>query len=328
MGWIKSVVHCPLSVVLLIVVSALFFSSAHPQSPATSDTYREAYDAGYEDGLPAGRQDKEQNRLFDLANKKAFQLAERGFNPARHDRDVYVVAYRRGFEDGYEEGYGLTSKNPGYAAPPVLPPSSAPGTAAAPRSAPSSIRGRTAQLPAGTEFKVRLIDTLSTRRNDRGDSFRAEVVEDVQLAGNVIIPKGTRILGTIGHLKRAGRIAGRAEMSLQFEEFQWPDGSKSALQATVVGIESRAAQKVKDGEGTLQGEGAKSEDMKRVGTSASMGGIIGLITGGKKGGAVAAAAGAVVGLANVLSTRGRDIDLYSHTELTIRLSKEAQVPAP
>ena len=291
-----------------------------------SDTYREAYDAGYNDGFQVGQQDQKQKKRFDLGNKKAFQTADRGFDETRHDPDVYVLGYRRGFEDGYEQGYGLFHREVGYEAPHPHEADSSP-LSRDPIS-PSELEEGTVSVPAGTRVEVRLLDTLSTRRSEKGDAFRAEVIENVKIAGQAVIPKGTRVLGTIGRLKRAGRVSGRAEMSLQFDELEFADGSRYLFPATVASIEKKAGGKVKDQEGTLQGKGSKSRDAKSVGTAAGVGGLVGVLSGGRKGGGVGAATGTIIGLAKVMITRGRDLDLYPDTRLTIKLNRKAFVPLP
>ncbi len=288
-----------------------------------SDTYREAYDGGYNDGFQAGKQDQKQKKRFDLGNKKAFQTGDRGFDESRHDPDVYVLGYRRGFEDGYEQGYGLLNREGGYEAPHPHEADSSPFSRDP--ISPPELREGTVSVPVGTRVKVRLLDMLSTRRSERGDEFRAEVIENVKIAGRQVIPKGTRVLGTVGRTKRAGRISGRAEMHLQFNELEFADGSKYLFPATVVSIEPKAGGKVKDREGTLQGKGSKSQDAKRVGTAAGVGGLVGVLTGGRKGGAVGAATGTIIGLAKVMTRRGRDLDLYRDTQLTIKLNRKAFV---
>lgn len=301
------------------------FGVALSQGLSTSDTYREAYDAGYADGSQAGRQDSERGRLFDLANKKSFQTADRTLDPDRHERDVYIVAYRRGFEDGYEEGYGL-ARNPAYRVPPA--PSASSATADRPDLTPSP--GEKVKVPEGTQIKVVLFDMLSTRYNERGDTFRAEVMKEVEIDGNTVIPKKTKVLGTVGHLKRAGRVTGRAEMNLQFDGLEFADGSKFPIQATVVSIErqgKKGKEKVKGREGVIRGRGSKSRDTKRIGKVSGVGALIGILAGRRKGAAIGAAAGAVIGLASVLTSRGRDVHLPPRTALTIELNRETSLPA-
>ena len=82
---------------------------------------------------------------------------------------------------------------------------------------------------------------------------------------------------------------------------------------------------VKDEEGTIQGKGSKSSDLKRVGGGAGIGALIGVLTGGGKGAKIGAAVGAIAGGAGTLATRGNDIVLYPDTELVIRLNRDAAV---
>lgn len=312
---------------LLFCSFVLVFLCAAQLEQEASKTYRAAYDAGHTDGQNAGKQDAEQNHLFDLANKRLFQRADRGFDPSRHEHEVYLVAYRRGFEDGYEQGYGFVAKEVDYGAASPAATARSPSaseTMDLPTGSSSEI-----QIPVNTEIEVRLLDALSTQRNVRGDRFRAEVAEDVRIDKNTGIPRGTLVLGTIAYLKRAGRIAGRAEMNLRFEKLQFRDGTILPIDATLVGIEERAREKVKDSEGTIESEGSKKRDTKRVGFSSAIGALIGLISGGKKGAVVGAATAAAVGVAGVLATRGSEIQLYPGTKLVLKLNEEAGItPRP
>ena len=286
-------------------------------------TYREAYDAGFEDGFQLGKEDRNRSRLFDLANKKPFQEARRGYDEARHDPEVYSVAYRRGFEDGYGKGYGLEESED------VLSPVTQPVDPPSPRKAflrtGSDLPSQGNAVPAGTEFQIELLDTLSTKYSERGDPFGARIIEEVRVGRNLIIPEGTQVEGRIAYLKRAGRIRGRAQMNLRFESLRLLDGRQALIDAYVVEIEPRSAERVRGDEGTIVGKSGKSGDGKSIGTASAVGGLIGLITGGKKGAGVGAAAGAVAGLANVLMTRGRDAQLESRTRMTIRLLNEAHL---
>lgn len=309
----------------LILVCCLFPVLAESLPEQREDpaqiTYREAYDAGFDDGQRIGREDRAQNRLFDLANKKLFQEARRGFEETRHDPEVYTVAYRRGFEDGYGKGYGV--EEAGDASSPNSPASAPPPARKAYLKTATDLPSTGNTLPAGTEFKIELLDTLSTKYNERGDLFGARLVEDVPLGGGLVIPEGSHIQGRIAYLKRAGRIRGRAQLNLRFEKLQLLDGRSATIEANVVGIEPKSREQLGSDEGTLVGGASKAGDARTIGTASAVGSIIGLISGGKSGAGVGAAAGAVAGLANVLMTRGRDAQLESRTRLTIRLINEA-----
>lgn len=315
----------PLSVMFAVLVGFLLASGEGlSQGLSASETYQQAYDRGYEDGVQSGTKDQEGGHLFDLANKKAFQMADHGLNESRHDKEVYLVAYRRGFEDGYEAGYGLVDRSQPYV------PSDSPRleTDELPTDfqSPAILAENTLTLPAGTRVRIRLSDALSTKRNERGDDFRAEVAEDVIVGKRVLVPVGTRVHGSIAHLKRAGRVKGRAEMNLRFDSLEFRRGNRVPIQARVVLVEKRGNAKIKNEEGPLEGEGTKSKDAKRVGGSSAIGALIGVLTGGKRGAKGGAMIGAVAGLAGVLTSRGRDLVVMPQTEMIIELDAAAEIP--
>jgi type IV secretion system protein VirB10 len=278
---------------------------------AGQETYRIGYDAGFEDGQKAGQKDRETRKAYDFANDLSYQNANNGFDEATHVRDVFVLAYRRGFEDGYEKGYGLGAED-------------RENTAQSPR-VESPVLDRSCRLPEGTEIEIKLLNLLSTQRNERGDSFTAEVIQQVECDQEVAVPIGTKILGNITHLKRAGRIRGRSEMNLEFVEMELPNGVKVPITATVASIEEKADEDVRDSEGTISGKGTTSRDVKRIGGGTGLGALIGVLAGGGKGAKIGAAVGAVAGVAGTLATRGDDIVLYPETELVIKLNREVSV---
>ena len=294
------------------------------QGLSASETYQEAYDRGYEDGAQSGKEDQEGGHLFDFANKKAFQRANHGSDESRRDWEVYLVAYRLGFEDGYEAGFGLVDRNQPY----ISSSSSGLGTDELPTELDSSAipAEKTLTVPSGTRVRIRLRDALSTRRNERGDDFRAEVVEDVSVGQRVLVPIGTRVHGSISNVKRAGRIKGRAKMNLRFDSLEFRRGNRVSIQARVVLVGKRGKPKIKNEEGSLEGEGTKSKDARRVGNSSAIGVLIGVLTGGKRGAKRGAMIGAVAGLAGVLTSRGRDLEIWPRTEMVIELDVAAEIP--
>jgi hypothetical protein len=308
---------------LALLFFALALSPVIAERFSASETYRQAYEAGYADGLQAGREDLQANRFFDVANKRDFLRANSGFNAALHDREVYTVGYRRGFEDGYEEGYGLVDDKtslstlaPSRKAEPVEP-------VVTLDVSPGEVVG----VAAGTDIRIRLLSALSTLRNDRGDPFRAEVTEDVRLGQRVLIPRGSRLTGVVGHASRGGRISGRAEITLRFQELQYAGGLRVPIEATIVSLHDDGREKVDGSEGTVRAEGSGSRDAAGVGTAAGIGTIIGTLKGGKRGAGIGAAAGGAVGLTSILFTRGRDVELSTDTRMVIRLTKQLDLPS-
>jgi hypothetical protein len=300
--------------VWIAVILLGWTSSAPALWAASQDTYREAYDAGFQDGSAVGMRHRENHRAFDFANDPAYVDATRGYDPQIHDRDVYRVAYRRGFEDGYEEGYGLGAARQSSPAPQESGSSETPVD--------RGLAGRYV-VPKGTEVRVRLLDTLATQRNEVGDSFRAETVGDVIVDSDIAIPSGSKIYGEVTLVKRAGRIRGRSEMNLKFNQVELPDGHRFPFDATVVSIEEQRDEKVKEDEGTLEAPSDVGSDAKKIGAAAGIGALIGILAGG--GAKVGAAIGALTGTAGVLAMRGSDLLLPVETELVVKLNNDVTV---
>src|SRR5689334_7322838 len=79
--------------------------------------------------------------------------------------------------------------------------------------------GPTMSLPAGTNIRVRLAQTLDTKRNHAGDRFTATLDEPLVSGDHVVIPKGTTFYGRVTEAKPSGRLKGRAVMSLRLHSF-------------------------------------------------------------------------------------------------------------
>ena len=311
---------CRPLLLLLLLVSGIPEAASQPAEG--NETYREAYDQGFRDGRSAGARDRAQNRRFDLANKPQFQFADHGFDDQRHEREVFILGYRRGFEDGYEQGYGLEIEGQERA-----PSSPAASLSAADDSPPAATKTREESLPADLKIRLDLLDSLSTKYSKVGDTFQGRVVEDVIFEQQELIPRGTRVAGSVSFLKRAGRIKGRAQMSLRFDELRFQDGRKAVIDASVLEVEPGRGERVRGEEEIIVSGPGKGRDAKKVGRSTGLGALIGVIAGGTRGAGVGAAAGAAAGLANVLVTRGRDAELEAGTQLTIKLNQEARVIA-
>ena len=78
--------------------------------------------------------------------------------------------------------------------------------------------GMVAELPAGEEFDVRLLDPLSSKTTKVGDRFRAETVLPVTARGRTLIPEGSPVAGEVAEVKgpKMGLLKGKVE--LRFDE--------------------------------------------------------------------------------------------------------------
>ena len=141
----------------------------------------------------------------------------------------------------------------------------------------------------GSVIRVHLLDQLSTRDSVKGDVFRSRVASDVVEGGQVVIPAGAEIDGTVVEASSGAHLGSRGSMRLRPETVIMADGSRSRLQAYVAAAPGAHA-KV-DREGTI---GARAR-VKRG--SIEYGGAMGVgaITGAVMGGPAGALAGTLIG---------------------------------
>jgi hypothetical protein len=78
-----------------------------PSGPGGPTYDQGSYDRGYRDGIQRGQQDARANRPFDYGRHQEYRNASRG-------RGDGSDQFRRGFEDGYRQGYERYARNGGY----------------------------------------------------------------------------------------------------------------------------------------------------------------------------------------------------------------------
>lgn len=192
------------------------------------------------------------------------------------------------------------------------------GTAGARKSAPA--RAGQIRVAEGTKVLFTLNDTLSTKTNRTGDPFSGVVSRSVRVGETVAIPEGSVVRGTVSRVQRPGRVKGRAELGLRFDQVELPNGRVYDLSASLSGLDETEKESVTE-EGQVKGEGSKKRDAATIGGGAGIGAVIGAISGGGKGAATGTAVGAGAGTAAVLLTRGKDVELKRGTELAIQLDR-------
>jgi hypothetical protein len=72
-----------------------------------SEAWQRGMERGYRDGVDHGRSDFRKKRSFDPGRHDDFRDADDGYKSSYGDKREYQSAYRRGFEDGYRQGYRL-----------------------------------------------------------------------------------------------------------------------------------------------------------------------------------------------------------------------------
>ena len=69
------------------------------------DTYRVAFDRGFEDGAEHGANDARHRKGFDFAHDQKYRCGDAGYERHYGSRGEYAAGYRRGYELGYRRAY-------------------------------------------------------------------------------------------------------------------------------------------------------------------------------------------------------------------------------
>jgi hypothetical protein len=160
--------------------------------------------------------------------------------------------------------------------------------------------GATSEVPVGTEFDVRLQNSLSSGTAQVEDRFEATTMVDLRDGDRVLVPAGSVMRGVVSSVTKAGRIERKGSMTVAFDQVTI-NGRNYPVRATVTAA--------------IESEGVRGEAGK-IGAGAGVGAIIGGILGGFKG----ALAGILIGGGGTIAaTEGKDVDLPAGTVLRVRL---------
>src|SRR5271167_5022494 len=81
-----------------------------------------------------------------------------------------------------------------------------------------------ADIPAGTHVLLKMVSSVSTRTAKAGDQVYLQTASPIAAGGNILVPVGTYVQGTVAESKRSGRVKGRAEIALHLETLTFASG--------------------------------------------------------------------------------------------------------
>jgi len=159
------------------------------------------------------------------------------------------------------------------------------------------------ELPAGTNLTIRMIEGVDSEVARVGQTFAANLDEPVMMNGEVVIPRGADVVVKLVDSKESGKLAGRAELTLDLVSIQ--------VNGRMVDVNTQTVNRESDSRG--------EKTAKVAGGTAAVGAIIGAIAGGGKGAAIGAGAGAAAGAGAQVVTKGQRVRIPSETRLTFVL---------
>ena len=177
----------------------------------------------------------------------------------------------------------------------------------------AEIHTKTYVVPVNTKVSVRTDDTINSATATEGQTYAAEVTDDVVDAnGDVVIPHGSNAQIVIRSASKGGRFRGASDLVLDLQSVS-VEGQEYMVSTTDLQQTGK------------QGLGANKRTAEYTGGAAALGAIIGAIAGGGKGAAIGAGAGAGGGAVTQVLTKGGAIKVPAETVLTFQLDKPVKI---
>ncbi len=181
-----------------------------------------------------------------------------------------------------------------------------------------------AEIPQGAHVMLRMENSITTRTAKDGDYVYLRTGSPISVAGSIILPVGSYVQGVVTNAKRSGRLKGRAELAIRLETITLPSGSVYKFSPKLASVDSGTGDQKVGKENSVQEGSTHGQDAARIAILAGSGGALGAIIdqGARGAGAgIGAGAGAAVGLATVLLTRGREVELRQGTALDVTFDR-------
>jgi len=127
------------------------------------------------------------------------------------------------------------------------------------------------------------------------------------------------VQGIVSHTKHSGRVKGRAELAIRIETLTLPSGKTLKISPRLNSVDANDSdQRVESRENMVKQGPDYDKDAQRVAILAGSGaGLGGLTDRSWKGAGIGAGAGSAVGIATVLLTRGREVELKQGSTLDV-----------
>src|SRR5689334_14838840 len=168
-------------------------------------------------------------------------------------------------------------------------------------------------VPVGTDLKVRINETLSSKDSRIGDRFTATVISPTRF-------DEARLNGHISSIRKSGKIKGRTSMNLAFDSVELRDGRKGVMHGYVTRVYGEGSGRA-DNEGGVESSSRTKQSVKRAGIGATVGAIVGGIAGGGKGAAIGLIIGGAGGAGSLAVNGSKELKIDSGTEMLVRVPR-------
>jgi type IV secretion system protein VirB10 len=182
------------------------------------------------------------------------------------------------------------------------------------------------EIPQGSHALLRLVNSISTRTAREGDYVYLKTASPIAANGQIVVPEGSYVQGVVTRSLRSGRVKGKAELAIRIDTLTLASGQVIKLNPHLSSVDSEGTEQKVSQEGDIKQGSGKSADAARVaelgGTGAAIGGMA---TRTWTGAGIGGGAGAVVGLATVLLSRGKEVDLRQGSTIDVVFDRAVPV---
>src|SRR5690348_9610652 len=168
-------------------------------------------------------------------------------------------------------------------------------------------------VPVGTDLKVRINDTLSSKDSRIDDRFTATVLNPTRF-------DEAKLHGHISSIQKSGKIKGRTSMNLAFDSIELSDGRRGVLHGYVTRVYGEGSGRA-DEEGGVESSSRGKQTAKRAGIGATVGAIVGGIAGGGKGAAIGLIIGGAGGAGSLAVNGSKELKIDSGTEMLVHVTR-------
>lgn len=176
-----------------------------------------------------------------------------------------------------------------------------------------------AEIPKGAHLLLRMVNSVNTRTASNGDQVYFQTASPIAADGEIVVPAGSYVQGSVSLAKKSGKVSGRAQLGIRIETLTLASGKVYKITPRMSSVDSGdSGQKVEQKENIVKQGNDYETDAKRIAILAGSGaGLGGLTDRSWSGAGIGAGVGGAVGVATTLLTRGKEVELKQGATLDV-----------
>lgn len=183
-----------------------------------------------------------------------------------------------------------------------------------------------AEIPRGSHVLLKMVNSVTTRTAKEGDYVYMTTATPIVSGGQVVVPQGAYVQGTVSHSRQSGLVKGRAELGIRIDSMTLASGKIVRLSPHLDSVDAAGTSQKVDSEHEIKQGSGVGHDAARVAEISGTGAAIGGWTDRSwKGAGIGAGVGGGVGMAVVMLTRGKEVTLHQGSTLDVVFDRAVPV---